>query len=144
MSATTPSSIFIQPTDTRTATASAVATSGVPDDDPLSNPDTSKIVKVTIACAIMVLVVTGAVAGFKVSFQDILSEGVSSSRSSLVFQIARVIRSRREYQRRKIVARIIEAGGETPGWMTQHTRRKWQGRKLHNAHRQLEWEGTPA
>lgn len=67
MSATTASSIFIQPTDTRTATASAVATGDVPDDDPLSNPDTSKIVKVTIACAIMVLVVTGAVAGFKVS-----------------------------------------------------------------------------
>ncbi|KAJ9110186.1 hypothetical protein QFC20_003038 [Naganishia adeliensis] len=115
--------VFIEPTDTRTATASQVASSGVSDDDPLSNPDTSKIVKVTIACAIMVLLVTGAVAGFK---------------------IARVIRSRREYQRRKIVARIIEAGGETPGWMTQHTRRKWQGRKLHNAHRQTEWEGTAA
>ncbi|GHJ85533.1 hypothetical protein NliqN6_1935 [Naganishia liquefaciens] len=123
MSSTSVSSLFIQPTDTRTATASQVATSGVVEDDPLSNPDASKIVKVTIACAIMVLVVTGAVAGFK---------------------IARLIRSRREYQRRKIVARIIEAGGETPGWMTQHTRRKWQGRKLHNAHRQLEWEGTAA
>ncbi|KAJ9109734.1 hypothetical protein QFC19_001964 [Naganishia cerealis] len=115
--------VFIQPTDTRTATASQVATSGVAEDDPLTNPATSKIVKVTIVCAILVLLVTGAVAGFK---------------------ITRLIRARREYQRRQIVAKIIEAGGETPGWMTQHTRRKWQGRKLHNAHRQLEWEGTAA
>jgi hypothetical protein len=58
--------VVIQPTDTRTATASQVATSGISEDDPLSNPDTSKIVKVTIACAILVLLVTGAVAGFKV------------------------------------------------------------------------------
>jgi hypothetical protein len=70
MSSTTASTpVFIEPTDTRTATASQVATSAISDDDPLSNPDTSKIVKVTIACAIMVLLVTGAVAGFKVSFQ---------------------------------------------------------------------------
>jgi hypothetical protein len=69
MSNTQPSTpVFIEPTDTRTATASQVATSGLSEGDPLSNPDTSKIVKVTIACAIMVLLVTGAVAGFKVSF----------------------------------------------------------------------------
>lgn len=70
MSTTSASFLFIQPTDTRTATASQIATSGVVEDDPLSNPDTSKIVKVTIACAIMVLVVTGAVAGFKVSIRQ--------------------------------------------------------------------------
>lgn len=51
------------------------------EDDPLSNPDTSKIVKVTIACAIMVLVVTGAVAGFKVSIGRVISPSVSSSLS---------------------------------------------------------------
>ena len=35
--------------------------------DPLTNPATSRIVKVTIACAIVVLGITGLITGFKVS-----------------------------------------------------------------------------
>jgi hypothetical protein len=31
-----------------------------------------------------------------------------------------------------------------PGWMTQETKKKWGGRKVKNAHKQVEWEGIAA
>lgn len=48
----------------------STSSSGDPDDDipdPLTNPATSRIVKVTIACAIVVLGITGLITGFKAS-----------------------------------------------------------------------------
>lgn len=50
-----------------TATITSYATQTSPLADALTNPATSKIIKVTIACAIIVLAITGFVVAFRVS-----------------------------------------------------------------------------
>lgn len=129
----------------------STSSSGDPDDDipdPLTNPATSRIVKVTIACAIVVLGITGLITGFKASLASPKSHSDCRKLSGYIYcscvQIAGLYRSHRETRRRRAIQTTLATGGQVPGWMTQETKKKWGGRKVKNAHKQVEWEGIAA
>lgn len=117
-------------------TAYATQTSPLP--DALTNPATSKIIKVTIACAIIVLAITGFVVAFRVSSASL--RGFSSDSPHLfpllafslplllrcfrdanhlpaflfalsALQITRLIRAHRESKRRRQIIQAESVGG---------------------------------
>ncbi len=147
--------MLVASSSSQTSSAST-ASSTDNDQNDLTSPAISRIVKVTIACALIVLAVTGIILASKVRpthhrrpFSAILLTSVSPI--LLPWQITRFIRSRREAKRRRLIVASLDASmGMTLGatgqrnWMAQNSKKNWGGRKTKNAHKQVEWEGVAA
>ena len=64
--------------------------------------------------------------------------------SNYPLQIAAIYKQHRESRRRLLIQTSLSTGDQVPAWMTQETKKKWGGRKVKNAHKQVEWEGVAA